>query len=72
MNFYNMHMDELYTISLNNNTANKIYKKRLAEIRRHIHYQEEDNGCNILFNGNKNGIHCVYHNDYYKTKQMGV
>ena len=70
MNFYNMHMDELYTISLRNNDALKVYKKRLAEIRNKINYTESDDGNGIMFNYNKNGIHCVNHSDYHKKARI--
>ena len=72
-NYYTMQMDKLYLISLTNNQANKIYKKRIQEIRKHINYCESDDSHGIMYNFNKTGIHCVHHNDYYKnTKQMGI
>ena len=69
-NYYTMHMDELYTISLKNNQALKVYKKRLAEIRNKINYVEEDNNCGIMFNATKNRLHNCYENDYAKRHYM--
>ena len=50
--FRNMAMADLYTISLTNAQAAKIYKQRVAKIRKGCSNAayDTDNGCGIMYN----------------------